>query len=172
MTEAGLEVRPVADAERSRLAEIVQKEWGTIEIISRGKAHDLSRCPALFCLEHGRIVGLATYAISDHSCELLTIDAFEPRRGIGSHLLEAVAQQARAAGCRRLWLITTNDNLDAIRFYQRRGMRLVALHPGQWTKLACSNRRSRRSATTGSRSATSSSSSSLSVASRPGRPRG
>jgi hypothetical protein len=27
-------------------------------------------------------------------------------------------------------VITTNDNLDALRFYQRRGFRLAALHRG------------------------------------------
>ncbi len=130
MIGAEVEVRPVADDERSLLVELVQKEWGTIEIISRGEVHDLSRCPALFCLEGDRVIGLATYSIRGPSCELLTLDAFEPRRGIGSRLLTGVADQARAAGCGRLWLITTNDNLDAIRFYQRREMRLVAVHPG------------------------------------------
>ena len=53
-----------------------------------------------------------------------------PGRGIGSTLLEGVANEARRRGCRRLWLITTNDNLNAIRFYQRRGLRLVAVHAG------------------------------------------
>jgi GNAT superfamily N-acetyltransferase len=129
MTIAGLEVRPVTDNERPHLIEILRREWGTSEIISRGQRHDLSCSPALFCVEDDRVVGLATYTISGADCELLTIDAFEKVRGIGSRLLEAVAQQARAAGCRRLWLVTTNDNLDAIRFYQRRGLRLVALHP-------------------------------------------
>ena len=38
-------------------------------------------------------------------------------------------QAAREAGCGRVWLITTNDNLRALRFYQRRGFRLVAVHP-------------------------------------------
>lgn len=37
---------------------------------------------------------------------------------------------ARRAGCTRLWLVTTNDNLDALRFYQRRGFRLSRLRPG------------------------------------------
>jgi GNAT superfamily N-acetyltransferase len=44
--------------------------------------------------------------------------------------LEAAADLARARGCNRLWLITTNDNLRALRMYQRRGLRLAALHPG------------------------------------------
>lgn len=130
MIGAGLEVRPVADPERDMLAELLRRDWGTTEIVSRGEAHDLMRCPALFCVGDDRVVGVATYAISGEDCELLTINAFEKRRGIGSRLLADVAERARAAGCRRLWLITTNDNLDAIRFYQRRGMRLTALRPG------------------------------------------
>lgn len=45
-------------------------------------------------------------------------------------LLDALLEAARRGGCRRLWLITTNDNLNALRFYQRRGWRLVAVHAG------------------------------------------
>lgn len=43
-------------------------------------------------------------------------------------LLEAL--QSRVADCDRIWLVTTNDNLDALRFYQRRGFSLCALRPG------------------------------------------
>lgn len=125
-----LEIRQVRDEERDQLAELLRHEWGALEVVSRGVAHDLSQCPALFCLDGDRVVGVATYRVAGEDCELLTIDAFERRRGIGSQLLEAVAGRAHAAGSRRLWLITTNDNLDAVRFYQRRGMRLVAVHPG------------------------------------------
>lgn len=73
---------------------------------------------------------MATYQIVDRACELVTLDAFDKFSGIGTALLERVAQAARKEGCRRLRLITTNDNLDAIRFYQRRGMRLAAIHVG------------------------------------------
>ena len=45
-------------------------------------------------------------------------------------LVEKIAQKATELGCRRLWLITTNDNVNALRFYQRRGFRLAAVHPG------------------------------------------
>jgi ribosomal protein S18 acetylase RimI-like enzyme len=44
-------------------------------------------------------------------------------------LLEPAALAA-GRGCRRLWLVTTNDNLHALGFYQRRGLRLCALHAG------------------------------------------
>jgi Acetyltransferase (GNAT) family len=45
-------------------------------------------------------------------------------------LIEAAAQLARRQGCTRLWVITTNDNVDALRFYQRRGFCLVRVHRG------------------------------------------
>lgn len=60
----------------------------------------------------------------------VTLDAFPRFRGVGTRLLRSVAEEARKRGCRRLWLITTNDNLDAIRFYQRRGMRIATVHTG------------------------------------------
>jgi ribosomal protein S18 acetylase RimI-like enzyme len=59
---------------------------------------------------------------------LVTLDAFTEGQGIGSALLDAVTDEARRQGCRRLWLITTNDNLHALRFYQRRELRLVSVH--------------------------------------------
>jgi GNAT superfamily N-acetyltransferase len=76
------------------------------------------------------VVGLATFELSGPECELVTLNAFRAGQGIGSALLDRVTQAAAAHGCRRVWLVTTNDNLAALGFYQRQGMRLVAVHPG------------------------------------------
>ena len=87
--------------------------------------------PALLAEDtDGTLLGVLTYRIAGPACEVRTLFATVTRHGTGSALLDAVEAVARAAGCRRLWLITTNDNLDALRFYQRRGLRLAALHPG------------------------------------------
>jgi len=77
-----------------------------------------------------RTRGAGDLALDDAECELVTLDALRQQNGVGSALLAAVAKQAAARGCQRVWLITTNDNINAIRFYQRRGMRLIAVHPG------------------------------------------
>ena len=42
--------------------------------------------------------------------------------------MERCFAEARAVGCRRVWLVTTNNNIAAIAFYQRLGMDLWALH--------------------------------------------
>jgi Acetyltransferase (GNAT) family len=87
--------------------------------------------PALLAEDDGQhLLGLLTYVVDGDRCEVLTLHAAEQWRGAGTALIQEVERVAVAAGCRDLWLITTNDNVDALRFYQRRGFRLAALHPG------------------------------------------
>jgi GNAT superfamily N-acetyltransferase len=86
--------------------------------------------PAFVAEREGEVVGGLAYVHQGAQCEVLTLHATEQWHGIGTALIAAVDELARGRGCTRLWLITTNDNVDAIRFYQRRGFRLAALHPG------------------------------------------
>jgi len=76
----------------------------------------------------GEKVGLLTYEIIGDQCEVVTLDAFTQFSGVGTALMQHAIDAARSAGCRRIWLITTNDNLDAIRFYQKRGFTIAAVH--------------------------------------------
>ncbi|WP_028064885.1 GNAT family N-acetyltransferase [Solirubrobacter soli] len=78
----------------------------------------------------GTLAGVLTYVIRGEECEVLTLNAVHRHRGTGTALIAAVEALAHEAGCTRLWLITTNDNVDALRFYQRRGFRLAKLHAG------------------------------------------
>jgi ribosomal protein S18 acetylase RimI-like enzyme len=122
-----LRIRPLDDDERPWLGDHLIRVWRSHEMVTRGRIHDASALPALVCVDGNEIVGVATYRIDDGQCELVTLDTLHERRGIGTLLLDGAIAAARAAGCRRLWVITTNDNIDAQRFYKRR-MRLVAVH--------------------------------------------
>ena len=82
----------------------------------------------LIAIHEGQVAGALTYEVRDGQMEAVTVDAFVDGVGAGTALIDAAAEEARRQGCRRLWLITTNDNTNALRFYQRRGMRLAALH--------------------------------------------
>ncbi|HEX5501318.1 MAG TPA: GNAT family N-acetyltransferase [Thermomicrobiales bacterium] len=124
-------VAPAADAaDRAWLARLWQDEWDGETMVGGGRTHRLDRLAALLAWDGAARAGAATYAVAGDDCELVSINATPAGRGIGSALLAAVEAAARAAGCRRVRLVTTNDNLDALRFYQRRGYRLVALRPG------------------------------------------
>jgi GNAT superfamily N-acetyltransferase len=80
----------------------------------------------------GQLLGVLTYVPGTdwRQCEILTLHADEQWRGAGTALIEAAGHLARRQGCTRLWVITTNDNVDALRFYQRRGFCLVTVHRG------------------------------------------
>lgn len=123
-------VRAPEPGENTWIERFLSQSWGSTTVVTRGVAHDASRLPSLIAVEGTEIVGLATFRFADGECELVTLDALRGRHGIGSALLARVGEEATGRGCRRLWLITTNDNVNAIRFYQRRGMRLVAVHRG------------------------------------------
>jgi ribosomal protein S18 acetylase RimI-like enzyme len=121
--------RPLADADREWARAKLRDLWGE-GAVSRGVVHDPSALPGLVAEdETGRPAGLLTYRIDGDDCEVVTIDAFPQGAGAGTALVNAVLAAAQEAGCRRVWLITTNDNLRALRFYQRRGFHLVAVHP-------------------------------------------
>ncbi len=124
------QVRMLRVDERPWLEQCLTRLWGSPQVVSRGRVHEASRLPTLVCADDDEIVGLATFDVHHDECELVTLDAFTERQGVGSLLLTAVEDEARQRSCRRLWLITSNDNLDALGFYQRRGLRLVAVHPG------------------------------------------
>ena len=84
--------------------------------------------PGFVAIQEGEKVGLVTYNIEGESCEVVTINSTRPSSGVGTALIEAVRDIAIKSRCKRLWLITTNDNLNALRFYQKRGFVLVAVH--------------------------------------------
>jgi ribosomal protein S18 acetylase RimI-like enzyme len=107
---------------------ILEEHWGSTSIASRGKLHDASKLPALIVEQNGTIIGLLTYKITGRECEIVTLNATDPRKGIGTILIEELVSIARMENLRRIWLITTNDNVDAMRFYQRRNFHLVAVH--------------------------------------------
>jgi len=86
--------------------------------------------PALMAVRDGTPIALATYIVHGESCEILTLHADVESSGAGTALLDAVASEAKRAGCTRLWLITTNDNTHAIRFYQRRGFTISGINVG------------------------------------------
>jgi GNAT superfamily N-acetyltransferase len=125
-----MEIRPVRDDEREPVAALLTERWGSPVVVSRGMRHDLRELPTLVAEQDGDIVGIVTYAPADDEAEVTSLDALRPDHGVGTALLDAVIDVALAAGWRRLWLVTTNDNTHALRFYQRRGWQLVAVHRG------------------------------------------
>lgn len=128
MSTLSIQIYPVADADRDWVRQ-VYGSWGADFVVTRGRKVFAGDTEGLYAAGiDGRRVGLLTYEIIGDQCEVITLDAFEKFQGIGTLLMERMEDVARGRGCKRLWLITTNDNLDAIRFYHRRGFVIAAVH--------------------------------------------
>jgi GNAT superfamily N-acetyltransferase len=129
-----VQVRPGQPGDRAAVAAFLRRHHAS-RVARRHELVDALDHPAVLAWSGEELVGVATYVITDTDCELLTLHAGSRFQGTGSHLLTAVHELARAAGCNRLWVVTTNDNVDALRFYQRRGFRLVQLRPELWRRV-------------------------------------
>ncbi|RPH37963.1 GNAT family N-acetyltransferase [bacterium] len=122
------EIRPATTGDYGWIQALLSAHWGSCLIISRGRAYRADQLPGFIVTVGDKRAGLLTYSINGPECEIVTLNSLDERQGAGSGLLKAVVQQARAAACRRVCLVTTNDNLKAVHFYQKRGFSLVALH--------------------------------------------
>ena len=124
-----VQVDELSDRDREWALRLVEEQWGSTKIVTRGRVHDADALPGFVARIEGEPAGLATYRISDDECEVLSLDSVIEGQGVGTALIDAVKDAAVQSGCRRVWLITTNDNLHALRFYQKRGFVLAAVYP-------------------------------------------
>jgi len=127
--------RPAVAGDREWIRRTLVDRWGSTMVVSRGKPRDAAALPGIVAVHaiddsESERMGLLTYQVDAQGLEVVTLDALRPRAGVGVALVDGAAQIARDAGASRLWLTTTNDNLRAVRFYQRRGLRIVAVHRG------------------------------------------
>lgn len=127
------QIRPLDPSDRNWVAHFLDKHWSSTKIVSRGQAYYAHLLPGFVAElndapDDAPAAGLITYRIDGTQCEIMTLDSLTPNIGIGSALVSAVKDAAKEQGCKRLWLITTNDNLEALQFYQKRDFRLVAVY--------------------------------------------
>ena len=123
-------VRPVHDSDRDWVESLTAHDFGSAVVVSRGHVHWPSTLAGLVVEAAGERIGLATLAVAGERCEVVTLHSLRPGYGVARLLLEHAAGYARQRGCRSLWLVTTNDNTQALRLYQRAGMRIVAVRLG------------------------------------------
>jgi len=152
-----MRIREKEPKDQQAVEDLLRGSWASTMVVAHSTEYDAATLPAIVAEDDkGEISGVLTYVTGSDGLEVVSLDARERHRGIGTALLEAAKQKAAgqstaargatgrdtaardthardtdgAEGGGRLWLITTNDNLDALRFYQRRGLRITAVAAG------------------------------------------
>lgn len=113
-----------------RLRQFWVKYWGSEEMVSHGKVFRPEQLEGFVVEEDNEWIGLLTFFIEANECEVTSFDSLREGQGIGTMLLNKAIEEARERDCRRIFLITTNDNLNALGFYQKRGFELATIYRG------------------------------------------
>src|SRR5215510_14742542 len=123
-----MKIRRLIADELPRLREYWKKHWGDEFVIAHGVIYRPDTLDGFIALDGDEWVGEVTYTLTGDDCEIVSIDSLREGQGIGTQLLKQAVEQARKKDCKRIFLITTNDNLNALGFYQKRSFELVATH--------------------------------------------
>jgi N-acetylglutamate synthase-like GNAT family acetyltransferase len=123
-----LKISEIKKEDKILVSNFITESWGAPISVSRGKVYDISKLSGFICKKNDKIIGLITYSIENNQCEIVTLDSKINNKGLGIELLNKVLDRARENNCKRVWLITTNDNTNAIRFYQKRGFEWVGFY--------------------------------------------
>ena len=125
-----ISIRSLSFDDVPRLRQFLIEHWGGEEMLMRGHVYRPEQLEGLVVEDGDEWVGLLTFFVRDGECEVTSLDSLREGQGIGSKLLEKVIEEARRRGCKRLFLITTDDNLSALGFYQKRGFQIAAIYRG------------------------------------------
>jgi N-acetylglutamate synthase-like GNAT family acetyltransferase len=123
-----IEIRNIVESDSQWVRNLMREHWGSEIVVSRGRIHHADQLRGFVAWEDDVRVGLLTYRIENDSCEIVSLNALQPERGIGRALVKSACTTATAHRCKRVWLITTNDNTPAMRFYEKIGFSLSAVH--------------------------------------------
>ena len=117
----------IDSANREMINAFIKEHWYTTTMVIRGKQIDMTQTEGFFLREQENIVGLITYLVYDSILEIISLDSLRENQGIGSALVNMAVREARERGLQKIVLITTNDNINAIRFYQERDFDMARL---------------------------------------------
>lgn len=120
-----MEVIKITPLLKEKVKAFFEAHWGSPQMVISSGVYNCSDLDGFAVLnKYGEITGLITYIVSGHECEIISLDSIDEGKGIGTLLVQEVEVLARREGCLTLNLITTNDNLNALKFWQKRGFML------------------------------------------------
>jgi ribosomal protein S18 acetylase RimI-like enzyme len=125
-----ISIHRITAADIPRLRQFWEKQWSGDFVLAHGTTFHPENVSGFIALDDNEWIGLITYTFLETDCEIVSVDSLRENMGIGASLVEKVVEEARANQCRRVHLTTTNNNLRALGFYQKRGFKLLALRPG------------------------------------------
>ena len=124
-----MSIREINEENREKVVSFFREHWGSSEMVISSGIYQCEKLNGFIFEDNKQIIGLVTYVIKDYEneIEIISLDSLSEGKGIGSALIEKVENIARQKQIHIVSLITTNDNLNALKFYQKRGYRIISV---------------------------------------------
>ena len=120
--------RDVLSSDKEWVKEFITRHWSSNKIVVHESVYYPNRLKGFLAEDRKKKIGLITYKIAKDGCEIVTLNSVKQNKGVGTQLVKLVLSEAKKRKCKNIWLITTNDNIKAIRFYQKLGFRLIKVY--------------------------------------------
>jgi ribosomal protein S18 acetylase RimI-like enzyme len=123
-----MDIKIISAENREQVNDFISSHWFSTDMVVRGEVVDMKVLDGFVVYDGETITGLTTYRIEDDECEIMSLDSLRENQGIGTALINKVIEKAAKEKCTKIKLITTNDNINAMRFYQKRGFDMAKLY--------------------------------------------
>jgi GNAT superfamily N-acetyltransferase len=123
-----MNIKMISSENREQINDFTSSHWFSTVMVVRGELVDMTILDGFVTCVDGKIIGLVTYKIKGNECEIMSLDSLMEKQGIGTTLVNKVIETARENNCTKIKLITTNDNINALRFYQKLGFDMAKLY--------------------------------------------
>jgi N-acetylglutamate synthase-like GNAT family acetyltransferase len=122
-------IRKIKNSDRQWIRSIFNDFWGGDIIVTKSFIHSFNDLDGFIATLNDEKVGLITYKIADKELEIVSLNSLKENKGIGSSLIDTIITLARKQKIKRVWLLTTNDNIDSLKFYQKRNFTIKNIYP-------------------------------------------
>ena len=123
-----MNIRRLTSDDLPRLRQFWKENWGGEFVVAHGMIYYPDTLDGFIAVDGNEWAGEITYAFSGNDCEIVSLDSLQEGHGIGTMLIQVAVDEARQRNSNRIFVITTNDNLNALGFYQKRSFHLVKIN--------------------------------------------
>jgi N-acetylglutamate synthase-like GNAT family acetyltransferase len=121
-------IRDKSESDNAWLSDYLKNSWGSSIVITKGKIYRTEDLEGYIAESNNKVVGIGLFDISSNKCEIVVLESMVQKQGVGTRIVELIKLKAQQMNCDLLWLITTNDNIDAIRYYEKIGFTVTAIY--------------------------------------------
>lgn len=121
-------VRSIEKTDKNWIRKVMVDSWKS-EMIVASRLFNALTLPGFIAEIDNKPTGIVTFDISDKRLEIVSLNSISEGQGVGSTLIEKVKKLAKEKNLKSVWLVTSNDNIDSLKFYQKRGFRITKVYP-------------------------------------------